>query len=134
MAKVKSGLYWVKWADTHAKNSTSLNDLDVVFQAKVRSFIKALEEAGIKVIVSATKRNEKRAYLFHWCWKLAQGKVAATGVPAKIGVDIEWNHGTEAASRLGAAEMVSGLVWPCRRTAQTLQRSRAHISPDRPST
>lgn len=85
-----------------------MNDLDIVFQAKVRLFIKALEEAGIKVIVSATKRNEKRAYLFHWCWKLAQGKVAATGVPAKIGVDIEWNHGTEAASRLGAAEMVSG--------------------------
>lgn len=108
MAKTKSGSYWVTWANTHAKNSTSVDDLEINFRTKVKPFIKALEDAGITVTVSATKRSEKRAYLFHWCWKIAQGKVVATGVPAMTGVEIEWDHGTAAASKVGAQQMVTG--------------------------
>lgn len=108
MAKMKSGSYWVTWANAHAKNSTSVDDLESNFRSKVKPFIKALEDAGITVSVSATKRSEKRAYLFHWCWKIAQGKVAATGVPAMTGVEIEWDHGTAAASKAGAQQMVAG--------------------------
>lgn len=108
MAKTKSGSYWVTWANAHAKNSTSVDDLEINFRPKAKAFIKALEDAGITVIVSATKRSDKRAYLFHWCWKIAQGKVAATGVPAMIGVQIEWDHGTAAASKTGAQQMVTG--------------------------
>lgn len=107
-AKTKSGSSWIAWANVHAKNSTSVSDLEIGFQAKAKAFIKALEDAGITVTVSATKRSEKRAYLFHWCWKIAQGKVAAAAVPATAGVDIEWNHGTPAASKTGAQQMVTG--------------------------
>lgn len=108
MAKIKSGVYWVAWANAHAKNSTSINDLESNFQTKVKAFIKALEEAGITVAISATKRSAKRAYLFHWCWKIAQGKIAATAVPAMTGVEIEWDHGTVTASTAGAQQMVAG--------------------------
>lgn len=108
MAKTKSGSYWVAWANAHAKNSVALSDLESTFRTKVTAFIKALKDAGVTVAISATKRNEKRAYLFHWCWKIAQGKVAATAVPAMSGVDIEWDHGAAAPSKAGAQQMVSG--------------------------
>lgn len=108
MARIKSGSYWVTWANAHAKNSTSINDLENSFQLKVKAFIKALEDAGITVKISATKRNEKRAYLFHWCWKIAQDKVLAADVPAMPGVEIEWDHGNPTASKAGAQQMVTG--------------------------
>lgn len=108
MDKTKSGTYWVTWADTHAKNSTSIDDLDQGFRSKVKAFIEALKDAGIAVKISATKRSEKRAYLFHWSWKIAQGKVVAADAPAMPGVEIEWDHGTAAASKSGAQQMVTG--------------------------
>jgi hypothetical protein len=108
MAKIKSGSYWVTWANAHAKNSILIDDLESNFKSNVKAFIKALEDAGITVKITATRRNEKRAYLFHWCWKLAQGKATATEVPAMTGVEIEWDHGTAAASKAGAQQMVSG--------------------------
>jgi hypothetical protein len=104
----KSGTYWVTWADAHAKNSSSMEDLESDFKAKAKAFIKALEDASAKVAVTATKRHENRAYLFHWCWKIAQDQVKASAVPAKIGVDIEWNHGDDAKSKAGAEAMVTG--------------------------
>jgi hypothetical protein len=108
MAKTKSGSYWVTWANAYAKNSTSINDLEMNFRLKVQAFVKALEDAGITVAISATKRSEKRAYLFHWCWKISQDKVLAADVPAMAGVEIEWDHGTAAASKAGAQQMVTG--------------------------
>ena len=104
----KSGSYWVNWANTHARNSSSVDDLENDFKLKVKAFIQALEDAGAKVDVTATKRHANRAYLFHWCWKIAQNKVKASAVPARIGVDIQWNHGDEAKSKQGAEEMVTG--------------------------
>lgn len=108
VAKTKSGTYWVTWANTHAKNSTSVDDLESKFKADVKKFIQALKDAGATVTISATKRNKKRAYLFHWCWKLSQGKVKASAIPTLAGVDIEWDHGDEAKSKKAAKEMVTG--------------------------
>lgn len=108
MEKTKSGSYWVTWADTNAENSTSINDLEVNFRFKAKAFIKALEDAGISVTISATKRSAVRAYLFHWCWKISQDRVLASNVPPMAGVDIEWDHGTTAASKIGAQQMVTG--------------------------
>ena len=32
----KSGIYWVKWANAHAKNSNKISDLEVSFQNNVK--------------------------------------------------------------------------------------------------
>ena len=108
MAKVKSGTYWVTWANAHAKNSTSVDDLVEPFKAKAKAFIKALEDAGASVSVGTTMRSRKRAYLFHWCWKIGLGKAKASDATAMTGVEIEWNHGDEAKSKQGAKEMIDG--------------------------
>ena len=60
-----SGIYWVTWANTHAKNSNKVDDLEASFKAQLKAFIEALKSAGATVDVSATKRSDKRAYLFH---------------------------------------------------------------------
>lgn len=104
----KSGKSWVAWADTHAKNSSSVDDLEADFKTKAKAFIKALEDAGAAVKVSATRRSEKRAYLFHWSWKIALGKAKPSDATMMAGVDIEWDHGDAAKSKAAAKEMVNG--------------------------
>jgi len=66
----ESGSYSVTWANAHAKNSSKVDDLDAGFRTKVKEFIAALEAAGATVNATATKRSDKRAYLFHWSWKI----------------------------------------------------------------
>src|SRR6266850_5385047 len=73
-SKTVSGKYWVTWADTNAKNSDQIEDLEEDFRGKVKEFKKALEDAGAKVEPTTTTRSDKRAYLFHWSWKIALGK------------------------------------------------------------
>ena len=75
---------------------------------KVKEFIAALEAAGATVTVGATKRSDKRAYLFHWSWKIYLDKCKPGDPPAKAGVEIQWDHGDLAASKQGAKEMVVG--------------------------
>lgn len=104
----KSGKFWVTWADQNAKNSNSVEDLEATFKPKVKDFIKALEDAGAKVKVTVTKRSDKRAYLFHWSWKIALGKAKPSDAGTKPGVDIDWDHGDAAKSIAGAKEMVAG--------------------------
>lgn len=108
MAKTKSGTFWVTWANVNAKNSTSVEDLVEPFKANAKAFIKALRDAGAIVSVSTTRRSDKRAYLFHWCWKIGLGKAKASDATAMAGVDIEWDHGDAAKSKQGAKEMISG--------------------------
>ena len=104
----KSGIYWVTWANAHAQNSSSVEDLENDFKAKAKAFINALESANATVDVTATKRHANRAYLFHWCWKIAQNQVKPSAVPSKTGVDIVWDHGNDAKSKEGAQAMVMG--------------------------
>jgi hypothetical protein len=108
VAKTKSGSFWVTWAKTNAKNSTSVEDLVEPFRANAKAFIKALQDAGATVDVSTTKRSDKRAYLFHWCWKIGLGKSKPSEATAMIGVDIEWDHGDVEKSKKGAKEMIDG--------------------------
>ncbi|MEP6831854.1 MAG: hypothetical protein ABJB74_00610 [Gemmatimonas sp.] len=96
------------WADAHAKNSTNIDDLVEPFRANAKAFIKALEDAGATVTKSTTKRSDKRAYLFHWCWRIGLGKAKASEATAMIGVDIEWDHGDAEKSKKGAKEMIDG--------------------------
>ena len=104
----KSGKYWVTWANVHAKNSSSVEDLAEPFKTNVKAFIKALEAAGAKVAVTATRRDAKRAYLFHWSWMISLGKCKPSEATAKPGVDIQWDHGDLDQSKAGAKEMVDG--------------------------
>lgn len=107
MAK-KSGKYWVTWANQNAINSTKISDLDPTFKLKVEAFIKALSDAGAAVDILTTKRRDKRAYLFHWAWKISQGKCKPVDAKKMIGVDIDWDHGDLTKSKAGALEMVRG--------------------------
>lgn len=104
----KSGTFWVTWANQHAVNSNSVEDLADPFKGNVKAFIKALQEAGAQVNIRETKRSEKRAYLYHWSWKIGLGKAQASHAGTLSAVDIQWDHGSEAASKAGAMEMVNG--------------------------
>jgi hypothetical protein len=108
MGKTKSGKFWVTWANAHAKNSTSVDDLVEPFKANTKAFIKVLEDAGARVSVRTTRRSDKRAYLFHWCWKIGLGKAKASAATTMPGVDIEWDHGDAEKSKKGAKEMIDG--------------------------
>jgi hypothetical protein len=108
MVKTKSGSFWVGWANDHAKNSTSVEDLVDPFRTNIKSFIQALVSAGANVQVSTTKRSGQRAYLFHWCWLIGLGKAKPSDAPAMAGVDIEWDHGDPQKSKDGAKKMIDG--------------------------
>lgn len=107
-ANIKSGKYWVAWANTNALNSTKIDDLELLFKNNVKAFKKALEDAGATVKIKAAKRHPKRAYLFHWAWKIHLDKCKPSDATALAGVDIEWDHGDLAKSKAGAKEMVLG--------------------------
>lgn len=103
-----SGKYWVHWANVHARNSKSIDDLAPTFRKKVESFVKALTDGGANVHVLVTRRSAKRAYLFHWSWMIAFNKCKPSEAKAMVGVDIAWDHGSLAKSRAAAMEMVNG--------------------------
>lgn len=103
-----SGKYWVQWANTHAKTSSRLNDLNPIFRGKVTAFIHALGDAGADVKVLVTRRSAKRAYLFHWSWMIAFGRCKPSEAKKMAGVDINWDHGNLTKSKNAAMEMVRG--------------------------
>lgn len=97
-----SGASWVSRFPT----STSVEDLDPAFRSAVTQFIDAINAAGGRVRVSATYRPAERAYLMHFAWDVANGLCSPSAVPAMVGVDIQWDHGDDAASKKAAQEMV----------------------------
>lgn len=112
----RSGAHWATWANTHARNSRRIEDLEASFRRNVEAFLAVLKEAGAQVEVSATRRSPKRAYLFHWSWKIANGKCHPADAAPMAGIGIRWDHGDVAKSRAGAAELARafGLAMPPR--------------------
>jgi hypothetical protein len=105
----RSGTFWLTWAEQNAPNSTDVEKLAEPFRTQAKAFINALTRAGATVQVTATKRSARRAYLFHWSWQIALGKCRPSEVnPLMPEVDIQWDHGNDAASRAGAQQMVNG--------------------------
>lgn len=102
----QSGASW--WRANQAKypNTKKIDDLEPVFRAKAQAFLDALRAAGASVRISSTRRSPERAYLMHYSWLIAKGRVKAAAVPPRAGVTIKWDHGTDAESRKAAQEMV----------------------------
>lgn len=101
-----SGAAWWKANQAKYPNSDSLATLDAGFQSKVVPFLDAMKAAGLSVSISSTRRNRLRAYLMHYCWDIANGTVTAAVVPLDAACPIVWNHGSDAASKAAALEMV----------------------------
>lgn len=104
----KSGVSWVALSNASHGDSADVADLAEPFRSDAIAFLQALQDAGATVVISATRRSEARAYLFHWSWCIAQGSARASDVPPKAGLDILWDHGTDADSVRAAADMVRG--------------------------
>jgi hypothetical protein len=106
---IKSGSFWITWANANAQPSTDVNDLAEPFKTNVKDFIRAMTDAGVAYPeITTARRSAKRAYLFHWCWLSGLGKVKAADAKPMLGVDIEWDHGKDADSIAGAKEMIAG--------------------------
>jgi hypothetical protein len=103
-AKELSGAQWV----ARFPGSASLSDLESSFSAKVKAFISAMELAGGSVAISATFRPKERAYLMHYCVKIAKKNIAAADVPELEGVAINWVHPTDEQSVAAAKAMKEG--------------------------
>ena len=57
-------------------DSKSVAALAPSFRMDVTDFIAAMTKATVKVKVITTVRPRERAYLMHWSWLIAKGKVA----------------------------------------------------------
>ena len=102
--KELSGAHWV----SRFPNSRSVGDLNDDFRPKVQAFLAALHTAGASVSIATTYRPPERAFLMHYSPLVAKGSVAPDSVPTKAGVEIEWDHGSRAASETAARAMANG--------------------------
>ena len=105
-----SGREWV----SQYRGSDRLEDLRLPFRDYVEAFVAALRAAGAIVVINATYRPPKRAYLMHWSWKINRNRISPRDVPAMAGVPISWGHYdsngeySDARSVAAARDMVRG--------------------------
>jgi hypothetical protein len=113
MASNLSGGAWFDANQANFPNSSRVEDLAPPFREHSVEFISALEEAGATVHVTATRRDARRAALMQRSWDLAHGMLDPKHVPPIPGVDINWDHGSLAASKAAAQAMVNrfGIVF-----------------------
>ena len=118
-----SGAAWWHANQANYPNSAKLADLASPFREKAMRFVAALQAAGAQVSVTSTLRNPIRAYLMHYCGKVASGAVAPSAVPAKAGCPIVWDHGNLGRSKTGAREMFQlfGIKFPASLTSLHIQ-------------
>jgi hypothetical protein len=100
-----SGGAWWDANQARFPNSSAIADLAPSFRPRLAAFVRALKDAGASVDITAGNRHAIRAYLMHYCWNVARGKVRPSAVPPKAGCDIQWDHGNDARSRAAAKEM-----------------------------
>lgn len=108
-----SGATWWHTNQARFPNSSRIEDLEPVFRAKFQEFLAALRAAGAITTIFASRRNKQRAYLMHYCFKIANGSTSPADVPTEPGMNIIWDHGDLAKSRQAAKEMVQlfGIVF-----------------------
>lgn len=105
-----SGTKWVNMYPT----STSLSSLSPSFSTRVQNFISMLKNNGANVRITTTRRPKERAYLMHYCVKIANDQISPSKVPSLRGVNIIWDHGNEYKSVQAAQAMARayGIVYP----------------------
>jgi hypothetical protein len=106
MASNLSGKEWWKSNQGKYPNSKSVDDLESGFKSNVVKFMGLLKTAGAKISISSTRRDANRAFLMHYCWKVANEEIEASAVPGRSNVAIVWDHGNKEDSIKGAKEMV----------------------------
>jgi D-alanyl-D-alanine dipeptidase len=113
VAEIERELSGAQWVDRFP-GSSSVDDLNPDFAAKVGKFISAIRATGASVRVSATFRPKERAYLMHYSAAIAKGTIAAARVPRMDGVNIEWQHDSDKESQSAASSMAAGyrIVYP----------------------
>lgn len=62
------------------------------FRGSLILFIAALRKAGAQISIANTFRPRERAYMMHWCWRIAKESFDPGSVPAMAGVPIRWSH------------------------------------------
>ncbi len=102
-----SGRAWIIANQGRYPRSQDLDDLQAGFRENVIRFINILRNAGVRVSVTTTRRSADRAYLMHYSWRIANEDIDAADVPAKAGIDIQWNHGNNRVSIRAARAMVN---------------------------
>lgn len=102
-----SGKAWWRANQTRYPNSSSVDDLEPGFRSRAEDFIACLRSAGASVVISSTRRNAIRAHLMHYSWQVGHGDISPKDVPTIGGLDIDWDHGDDDASRTAAMEMVN---------------------------
>ena len=90
------------------RTATSSTTWSPISARRSKPSSRRLKDAGATVAISATRRSDKRAYLFHWCWRIGLRKAKPSEATAMPGVPIEWNHGDRQKSIEGAKEMIGG--------------------------
>ena len=83
-----SGPQWC----TRFEGSEDPDDCIDPFRGGLKAFLKALNDAGARVHVSATFRPPERAHLMHYAWQIANNAMDPRTVPAMAGVGIDWVH------------------------------------------
>jgi hypothetical protein len=112
----RSGANWVRIADQNGwSNTTAFSALDASWGPRAEAFVTELRSAGAQVRVTAGLRHPNRAFLMHYAWGVAHGQYTPAQANAACrgrGIDIEWDHGDQAASRAAAQALVNafGLV------------------------
>jgi hypothetical protein len=101
-----SGLAWFNKNQAKYPNSRDLGSLAGSFKSSVAKFIKAMKDAGANVEVKSTRRDATRAFIMHYAWKVAHGLITPDKVPVRPGLDINWDHGNDRASRKAAKAMI----------------------------
>ena len=101
-----SGAKWWRRYQGKFPNRRGLEYLEEDFRQKATAFVTALRKAGASVSIGTTRRSRIRAHLMHYSWRLARGEIRASDIPSLAGLQIEWDHGDEKASRRAAQEMV----------------------------
>jgi hypothetical protein len=98
--------------------TSAVSALAPAFRADVNGFLTAMKSAKVAVAVVSTVRPPQRAYLMHWSWLIAKGKVKPENVPAftpaprQSAVNVCWVHQKsagfdEAASVAAAKQLVA---------------------------
>ena len=101
-----SGAAWWRKNQARYPNSNEIDDLEPGFRSRVEDFVGSLRQAGASVVVKSTRRDPIRAFLMHYSWQVAYGKITSADVPGRSGVEIDWDHGNIEDSKNGAMEMV----------------------------